>query len=660
MRTAKILGLVVGSLIALLVIVLLAVWLLVNPNDFKPKIQTAVRQATGRELKLPGDIKLSVFPWIALQLGPASLGNPAGFSDQPFLSIQKAAVRVKLVPLLSKRLEVGRVEIDGLDLKLQKNAAGKGNWEGFGTSGETPSTPPAAPAKPGGTLAGIEGIKVSNARVSYGKITVQNVNLEAGSFAAKRVVPITLHLDADRGVAGEHAGLDVKLDLNADIAAKHFKLDAFNFNSDLTQAGNPRPIRVTLTAPAVDVDLGAQTLNVGAFDMNAAGAHVTGSVQGTRIVDALNLKGSAQLAPLVVREFLPRLGMTAPVTRDPKALSQVAFSSAFTYGGNAARLDGLEMTLDDTHLKGSAGIVNLETNAMQFALAVDKIDLDRYLPPANQPPAPPAKPDEPPAKPLDANGTLAVGSLHVSMLDLTNVQVTVATNDKVLHVFPLKAQVFGGQYSGNITLDSRSATPALSLDEHLTGVDVGKLVAAGSKKVRVTGHGNVNLKATARGAAADPIMKTLNGRFDLNVVDGAVEGMDLGYELGRAEALIRRQPLPNTPNANRTRFDAFKMSADLVNGVASSKDLVISSAVLKVTGQGSANLPAQTLDFSLLADTLRTAGNTPLRIPVKVTGSFTSPTVRPDIDALVKGALKQKAQDLLKEKLQDKLKDLFH
>ena len=75
-------------------------------------------------------------------------------------------------------------------------------------------------------------------------------------------------------------------------------------------------------------------------------------------------------------------------------------------------------------------------------------------------PAPPPKSAEA-SKPLDANGTLAMGSVHAAPLDLTNVKVTVATNDKVMHIFPLKAQIYGGQYSGDVTMDNRTATPAL-------------------------------------------------------------------------------------------------------------------------------------------------------------------------------------------------------
>src|SRR5258708_27863093 len=128
-RTVKILGAVAGAIIVLIAVGLMAVWWLVNPNDYKSRIAESVKESTGRELVLKGDIKLSVFPWIALELGPASLGNPPGFSEEPFLAFNHAAVRVKLFPLLAKRLEMDRVVVDGLDLRLRKNEQSTGNWE---------------------------------------------------------------------------------------------------------------------------------------------------------------------------------------------------------------------------------------------------------------------------------------------------------------------------------------------------------------------------------------------------------------------------------------------------------------------------------------------------------------------------------------------------
>jgi len=665
MRIGKILAIVVGAVIACIAVALLAVRLFVDPNDYKPRIAAAVKNATGRELLLQGAIKLSVFPWIALELGPASLGNPPGFSDQPFVSFQHAAVRVKLLPLLSERLEVGRVELDGLDLKLLKNPQGKGNWEGFGHSEEP--APAAAPAKGGGgALQGIEGVKITNARVTYENLTLSNLTLETGSFADKRVMPVTLHVDAERGPAdgrpAEHADLDMRFNFSADAEDEMYSIAALNLNCTLTRPGNDKPLRFSVTAPDVAVNLKAQTLSAPAYEVNAAGAIVNGSVNATAILDALAATGSVKLAPLVVREWAPRLGVAIPITRDSKALSSVSASGDFTYGKHAVHIEKLQATLDDTHLKGDLAI-DLNTDAVKFDLVVDTLDADRYLPPPPPPgmPVPVTQPARPlksaeAAKPLDANGTLSVGSIHFSPLDLTNVRVTVATTDQVMHIFPLKAQIYGGQYSGDVTMDNRTPTPALSLDEHLSGIDVGKLMAGGSKYMHVSGRGNVDLKATARGEGADAILKTLNGKFDLNVADGAVEGIDLGYALAQAEALIGKHELSNAPNTKRTKFDALKMSADISAGIASTHDLTLSSQVLKITGQGNANLPAKTVDLALVADTLKTAGNTPLKIPVRVTGSLTDPTVKPDVEALAKGQLKDKLKDVL----QDKLKGLFH
>jgi AsmA protein len=657
MRIGKVLGLVVGGCIGLIAIAMVAAWLLINPNDYKPRIAAAVKQATGRDLVLEGAIKLSVFPWIALELGPASLGNPPGFSDQPFLAFTHAAVRVRLLPLLAKRLEVGRIEIDGLDLKLLKNAAGKGNWQGFGRSEARAPAAARKPAQAGEVLQGIAGIKITHARVSYQQITLQNISIETGLFAEKGEVPVSIHVEVNRGVASEQASLDAQFDVSADSAAERYAVAALNLNSAVTLAGHVRPEHVGASAPTIELDLEQQTLSAPAFAVSLAGAEVSGSLQATKIIDAMDVTGTVKLRPLVVREWLARLGMTVPATRDPKAWSLVSASSGFSYGGNAARFDKLQATVDDTQLAGSAAIVNLDTHAVAFDLTVDRIDLDRYLPPAVHSPATgPAEPAHAePSTPWDANGTLSVGSVHFSPLDLSNVKVTVATQDKVMHIFPLKAQVDGGQYSGDITLDHRTAAPVVSMDEHLTGIEVGRLSASESKKLHVTGRGNVNLKATGHGAGADAILKSLDGHFDSNVADGVVEGIDLGYELGRAEALLRHQDMPGAPNTQRTKFDALKLSATITHGVASTKDLLISSAVLKITGQGTANLPTEALDFALVADTMRTAGNVPLRIPVKVTGTIADPTVRADVEALAKGELKQKVKDVL----QDKLKSLF-
>src|SRR5258708_7085000 len=164
MRNLKFLGVLAGGMAALLCAALLGVGLLGHPNAYKGRIVAAVKESTGREWRLPGDIKLSVLPWVALDLGPASLGNPPGFSDEPFLSFTHAGVRVKLLPLLRKRLEVARIEVDGLDLRLRNNPLGRANWQ------TEPAQPPKAAAHHTEAvrhLASLAHIRIQNGRVTY-------------------------------------------------------------------------------------------------------------------------------------------------------------------------------------------------------------------------------------------------------------------------------------------------------------------------------------------------------------------------------------------------------------------------------------------------------------------------------------------------------------
>ena len=138
MRPLRIAAYVVAGLIGLIVIALVLVVVFVDPNDYRDDIEKMVEQKTGRELTLGGDLKLSVFPWIALETGPASLGDAPGFGPQPFVSIKEAHVGVRLLPLLRGKIEVGSVKLDGAHIRLITDESGRENWADLGKSEARP------------------------------------------------------------------------------------------------------------------------------------------------------------------------------------------------------------------------------------------------------------------------------------------------------------------------------------------------------------------------------------------------------------------------------------------------------------------------------------------------------------------------------------------
>ena len=160
MRILKWVSLVIAGIVVLLLIgALVLVWC-VDPNGFKPRIEAAVRQATGRDFALVGDIDLGFFPWLSLRTGEGRFGNAAGFDSEPMVQWKSAQLGAKLIPLLRGELVASRVRLEGADVRLVRLADGRANWEGIG--GDRPKDPNAEPM----TLR-IDGVELEDSRFSF-------------------------------------------------------------------------------------------------------------------------------------------------------------------------------------------------------------------------------------------------------------------------------------------------------------------------------------------------------------------------------------------------------------------------------------------------------------------------------------------------------------
>jgi AsmA protein len=237
---------------------------------------------------------------------------------------------------------------------------------------------------------------------------------------------------------------------------------------------------------------------------------------------------------------------------------------------------------------------------------------------------------------------------------------------------PSQASMYGGTYSGDIGIDATSDVARITLDEHISGVDFAPLFKDFFETDRVSGKGAANIKLAGSGKNTDDVMKTLDGTVDFKVADGALEGADLWYEIRRARAVLKQQAIPERSGPARTPFTALTGSGVMKSGVLANNDLNVAMQYLKVTGQGTVDVPASTLDYKLIAavlkipregaDTAQAQDLVDAEIPVKITGSLSDPKVRPDLEGYLKNELKQrvdKEKGKVEEKLKDKLKDLF-
>ena len=676
MRVLRLTGIVIGVLLALIVVLLLAVKLFVKPNDFKPRIIRAVHDSTGRDLTLPGDLKLGVFPWISVEFGPATLSNPPGFAaNAPFLQVQRVALRVRLLPLLRKELQVGRIDVAGLDLRLEKNARGEGNWQ-MQAQPSAPTAPKSSGGSPG-TLEDLGGVHVSDSRLSYQDMVADKLNLDIGRFSSGVTTPVQARLTLTSAAGAAPIDLDARFDIKPDLEEARYAVSKLELTGKRAATPAGPALEIRFSAPALDTDLKAQTLNAPAFTAQLAQARVSGTLRVTQLVDAPNAQGTFNLEQVSPRELLAALGTKLPPTRDAKALTRLTAAGSFRYGDNAAEARDLRVQLDDSTLRGQAGISDLKKEALRFDLVLDQINFDRYRAPA---PATPAAQDHAAAgtaqnqspsalKTLVLDGALSVGSVTVANLKASSFSAKLAAHDGLLHIAPVTAQFYGGNYTGDISVDSSPAIPTLKLTQTMANVDVGALLKDLAQSSRVSGRGKVTTELSARGLGGDQMLGSLNGHATADLNNGAIEGLDLWFEINRAMSLIQKQTLPSGASSGRTKFDVFHASADITNGVAATKDLSIISQNLRVAGAGTVGLVSEALDYKVNATVLRqatpgpvTAANTLAVIPVNVSGTLNSPKVTPDLEGVAKARVQQeldKHKGELQQKLQDQLKNIF-
>ncbi|MCK4493709.1 MAG: AsmA family protein, partial [Methylococcales bacterium] len=169
---------------------------IMNPNDFKHEIEDTVQELTGRTLSIEGDIKLSFFPWLGLSIQKITLGNAKDFQAPYFAQIKQSQLKIRVIPLLSRKLEVSEIIIKGLQLNLAKNTQGKTNWadlEVLSTGGNAEIETPLLAFKMAGFLLDDAHIVWDDPQNNH-HITLSHLNLSMGQWGFDQKIPLKVSL----------------------------------------------------------------------------------------------------------------------------------------------------------------------------------------------------------------------------------------------------------------------------------------------------------------------------------------------------------------------------------------------------------------------------------------------------------------------------------
>lgn len=590
MKILKYVAFALGGVVALLLITAAVLLATFDANRFKGEITNVVKQKKDRTLAIEGDLALSFWPDLGVNLGRTTLSEHG--SDKEFAALDHVHVSVALIPLLSKHVVIDKIRIEGVKATLIRGKDGTFNFDDLLSKEEQESEM---------MRFDIAGIQVKGGQVTFvddkaaQTYQLSGVNLETGRLgntadgpleATLKVSSSQPRLNADVKVAGGYAydlekkqyalsRLQLKVAGDApgvqalDLSLTAGKLDVKSDQGEI-QVDNLRlAARGKAGADSFDVSVDAPRLSAGADKASGETIGVSARLTGEqRVVNAkLSLSGAeGSAAALKIANFKLELdARQGKAALNGKLASALAanlktqtyelpkFSGEFfvahpdmpmksvrlPLAGNAqadlaksSAAGQLSTKFDESSINAKWSLPKFAPLAVAFDVDIDRINVDKYFPPksgAAKQTASAAGPE----KPIDFSAIKGLdlrGTLKIGSLQAQNVK---ASNLRLtIRTADGKLDISpmaANLYQGKLagSLSVNANNNQIALKQNLDGVSVNPLMKDAIDKDLIEGRGNVALDVVTTGTTVTSMKRGLSGTARLALRDGAIKGINL-------------------------------------------------------------------------------------------------------------------------------------
>jgi AsmA protein len=638
---------VIGVVVLVIVAAVGVLFATFNPNDYRGTIQAKLEQQLNRKVTL-GNMSLGLFP-LRFRVANLSIADDPKFSNRAFLLTQELSVSVKLLPLLSKSVEVESLTLERPSVELIKNAQGVWNFASIGEKAPAPQASSTGQQFSLGELAINDGlIAITDLQDRKPRTVYDHINFKLTDFAPATPFNLdaSVHLPGSgsqevqlKGTGGplSHANpastpfkgtLDLKgveigelqkflqipalvntdgvLSGHTDIASASGKLSA-NGQMNLNK---PKLHGIDVGYPInVDYDVSDDLvndllrINKGAIKLGPTPFSITGTM-------------NSKPTPAQVDMELKASNVSIAEIASLAAAAGVAFAPTITVNGQINADIKAQGAADKPTLNGTLTGSNLQASGKEIAK---------------------------PVQVKAVNITLTPTEINSDNFNVTSGGTTAAVQ------FSMK------QYASNSPqVNATVRAPQAALPDLLS---MAKAYGVTSLD-KISGSGTLALDMSAAGPlqsiSSDQIMKALNGTINVNFNDVHYSGVDISHQLlsmiGSSQA-----------GKDQGHTNVQKMTGNIVvkNGVAQTSNLQATLDIGNVGATGTANLASQTLNMQLTAVLSKAftqqAGGTgvagfmttalannqgELVIPAIVTGTFQNPKVVPDVQKMAQMKLK--------------------
>jgi AsmA protein len=245
---------------------------------------------------------------------------------------------------------------------------------------------------------------------------------------------------------------------------------------------------------------------------------------------------------------------------------------------------------------------------------------------------------------VDGTVSFAAEAMDLNGISFGKTRATVEI-DRSRAVATLKEmEAYGGAVTGSFVANNRSGF-SMRGDLKVVQIALQPFLAATADLDKFTGRADFESRFLSSGESLDALMNNMSGDGSVEIGRGTIEGMNL-------DKLLRGDVTGGT-----TVFNSMVASLDIADGVLTNNDLLMSLSKLAATGKGTVGLGLRTIDY-VFSPQLRGPDGPSLIVPVKITGSWSNPSIVPDLEQALKRSFDKEikaVEDEAKQKLEKEL-----
>lgn len=342
--------------------------------------------------------------------------------------------------------------------------------------------------------------------------------------------------------------------------------------------------------------------------------------------------------------------------------------------GQKLSLNPLAAKVDDSQINASVGISRFSDPIYSFNVNIDRLDADKYITKSSA--STKSTGDTPidlsALKKLNASGEAKIGWLKLANVKTENVNVGLKAEGGVATLSPFSANLYQGSMNGTLKVDAR-ATPSIAFKQSMKGIAIGPLLVDAINNDMLSGKGTLNVDVTSAGGSVGALKKALAGNASLNLVDGALKGVDIA---GSIRELKNKVNILKTKDANadkskKTDFSELTATFDIKNGGAHNEDLAMKAPILRLAkgdSRGDIDIGNETINYlakPTIVKSLKGQEGADLdalsgfAIPVKISGTFSNPKYGMDFAAIATALAKSNLLDKVGGEKGAAVKDLL-